>query len=137
MSISWFAPAATTFGWWALTATAGSFCLFSANGVVGLPFVTRTSPLAALTGMVGITNTAAIAARSNRDMRLIQGPPFWPIGQGLGGNGRALKLQMHRRSVKRNKRTVPPPKALVRDRHEGRTATGSPTATAPGSITSA
>ena len=41
MSISSFAPAASTFGCAGSMATAGSFCLFCENGVLGLPTVTR------------------------------------------------------------------------------------------------
>src|SRR6266550_7582312 len=44
MSMLSFAPAATMFGWAASMATAGSFCLFCENGVVGLPTVTSMSP---------------------------------------------------------------------------------------------
>src|SRR5919197_5899083 len=73
MSISSLAPAARTFGWFASTASAGSFCLFCANGVVGLLSVTNASVEVALTGVVGSANAAAIAERSNREPRLIQG----------------------------------------------------------------
>ena len=37
MSMLSFAPATRMFGWFASTASAGSFCLFCENGVVGLP----------------------------------------------------------------------------------------------------
>src|SRR5437764_9477033 len=43
MSISSFAPAASTKGLFASTASAGSFCLFCANGVIRLPMETRVS----------------------------------------------------------------------------------------------
>src|SRR5436190_17489904 len=85
MSMLSLEPAARMFGWLASTATAGSFCLFCENGVTGLPTVTNASVDAALTGTAGNTSTAAIAARNNRETRLIQGPPFWPSVMGLGG----------------------------------------------------
>src|SRR5437762_10256720 len=43
LSISSFAPAARTAGWLASTASAGSFCLFCANGDAGLAWVTFVS----------------------------------------------------------------------------------------------
>src|SRR6266513_1634061 len=95
-SISSFDPAAMMLGWLASTASAGSFCLFSENGVGGLPFDTSTSLPAADTATVGRTNTAVIAARSNRDTRLIQMPPFWYGLRGLGGNRRGTKLSRAR-----------------------------------------
>ncbi len=48
MSILSFAPAASTFGWLASTASAGSFCLFCENGETGgLPTLTDESGLTA------------------------------------------------------------------------------------------
>ena len=44
MSMFSFAPATSTFVWFASIASAGSFCLFSENGVAGLPTVTSASP---------------------------------------------------------------------------------------------
>jgi hypothetical protein len=44
MSTSSLAPAASTVGFDAFTATAGSFCLFCENGPGGLPTVTSASP---------------------------------------------------------------------------------------------
>src|SRR6266566_6135212 len=49
-SISSFEPAARIVGLLASTASAGSFCLFWANGEVGLPTVTSVSLLKAATG---------------------------------------------------------------------------------------
>src|SRR5438445_187246 len=43
MSTSSLDPAASTVGWLASTARAGSFCLFCENGPVGLPTVTSVS----------------------------------------------------------------------------------------------
>jgi hypothetical protein len=47
MLTSSFDPAARIFGWFASTASAGSFCLFCENGVDGLPTVTCVSGLTA------------------------------------------------------------------------------------------
>jgi len=47
-----FAPATRTFGWLTSIATAGSFCLFYENGLVGLPMLT----------LVSLEATKAIAA---------------------------------------------------------------------------
>ena len=44
-SISSFEPAAAIVGTAGFTATAGSFCLFCANGDIGLPTVTSVSLL--------------------------------------------------------------------------------------------
>ena len=44
MSMLSLAPDASTVGWFASIATAGSFCLFCENGDDGLPTVTSTSP---------------------------------------------------------------------------------------------
>src|SRR6476469_11108718 len=64
-----FAPAARMFGWFASIATAGSFCLFCENGLVGLPMVTRVSGLNAAAGnAVDSTNNAV--AKIRRDVRL-------------------------------------------------------------------
>src|SRR5512132_1229171 len=72
-SISSLAPAAKTLGWAWSTATAGSFCLFWAKGLVGLPTVTRVSPpwvAEATAGMTSAatkaTNPAAMTCRPNR-----------------------------------------------------------------------
>src|SRR5881397_34356 len=63
------APAARMFGWFASIATAGSFCLFCENGVLGLPTLTRVSGLVAAAGRAAvITNNAD--AHSRRDARL-------------------------------------------------------------------
>ena len=47
MSMLSFEPAASTVGWLASIATAGSFCLFAENGELGLPTVTSVSALSA------------------------------------------------------------------------------------------
>jgi hypothetical protein len=72
-SISSLAPAAKTLGWAWSTATAGSFCLFWAKGLVGLPTVTSVSPpwvAEATAGMISAatkaTNPAAMTCRPNR-----------------------------------------------------------------------
>jgi hypothetical protein len=44
MSMLSLAPAASTVGWLASTATVGSFCLFWEKGAVGLPTETSLSP---------------------------------------------------------------------------------------------
>jgi hypothetical protein len=64
MSTSSLAPAATTLGLWASTATAGSFCLFCENGVDGLPIDTSASGGGgtAVAGAVLVRATANAAA---------------------------------------------------------------------------
>src|SRR3954471_1494279 len=57
-SISSLAPATMTFGAWASTARAGSFCLFCENGPDGLPLLTRVSPPAA----TAVADASAITA---------------------------------------------------------------------------
>src|SRR5436190_22206530 len=64
-----FAPAARMFGWFASIATAGSFCLFCENGLVGLPMLTRVSGLNAAAGSA-VDNTNNAVPRSRRDVRL-------------------------------------------------------------------
>ena len=69
-------------GWFASTAMAGSFCLFSENGVTGLPFVTNTSPpWATAAGTAGMTIRAPTAATTNTAKRLTQTPPFLFVPQ--------------------------------------------------------
>src|SRR5438093_7256986 len=64
-----FAPAARIVGLFASIATAGSFCLFCENGLVGLPTLTRVSGLNAAAGSaVDSTNNAA--ETSKRQVRL-------------------------------------------------------------------
>ena len=78
MSISSFAPAARMFGWLASTASAGSFCLFSENGVVGLPLVTRTPPATpALAGIDAAMATASTAGTTASLIALIHIPLFF------------------------------------------------------------
>ena len=64
-SISSLDPAATTSGWPASIATAGSFCLFWENGVGGLPTETRVSlgvaPLATDTVATVVATTVRAA----------------------------------------------------------------------------
>ena len=63
------APAARMFGWFASIATAGSFCLFSENGLGGLPTLTLVSGLnAAAGGAIDSTNNAV--EKSKRAVRL-------------------------------------------------------------------
>src|SRR5919206_3437844 len=89
MSMLSFAPAATTFVATGLTATAGSFCLFCENGVVGLPTVTSASCAGA-----GAANAAprtaapntAIAERSDKRLPTEDPLLMWtrrlPAGRG-------------------------------------------------------
>src|SRR4029453_8143685 len=53
-----FAPAAKTLGWAWSTATAGSFCLFCENGLVGLPTVPTVSPPGVAEATTGKTRAA-------------------------------------------------------------------------------
>src|SRR5215216_2415441 len=61
MSISSLAPAARMLGWAWSTATAGSFCLFWENGLVGLPTDTRVSPPWVAEATTGMTRAATKA----------------------------------------------------------------------------
>src|SRR5215212_11479151 len=86
MSISSLAPAAKMLGWAWSTATAGSFCLFWENGLVGLPTDTRVSPpwvAEATTGMTRAatkaTNPATMTCRPNRMAPLLRGPAGPPM----------------------------------------------------------
>src|SRR2546425_11955651 len=67
-----FAPAASTFGCAASTASAGSFCLFCENGPEGLPTLTRGSlPFAApATATTDAASPAARAAKKPLRMNL-------------------------------------------------------------------
>jgi hypothetical protein len=60
-----FAPAASTAGWLASIATAGSFCLFAENGDDGLPTLTSVSGLSATALPAGAATKAAAAATSS------------------------------------------------------------------------
>src|SRR5262245_3484691 len=66
------------FGWFASTASAGSFCLFCANGVGGLPTVTCVSGLTAEAG-VAVTATRAMSdverRMNRREERFVMRPP--------------------------------------------------------------
>ena len=81
MSMLSFEPAATTVGWFASIATAGSFCLFLENGPAGLPTVTSVSPPAPAAGpapaiAVAIASDVATASAAVlRDVRMI--PLSW------------------------------------------------------------
>src|SRR5829696_9073512 len=75
------APAAKTLGWFWSTATAGSFCLFWENGLVGLPTDTSVSPPWVAEATAGLTNPATKASspatmtcRPNRMAPLLRGP---------------------------------------------------------------
>src|SRR6476659_8902798 len=62
-------PAATTFGWLASIATAGSFCLFCENGPSGLPTLTRVSWAPAALAVAASATAArrpAVATRRRR-----------------------------------------------------------------------
>src|SRR5438067_6951047 len=74
MSMLSFEPATRTFGWFASTASAGSFCLFCENGVTGLPTVTSASGLTAPATAVTTSMTAPIESTARR-MFFIS-PPF-------------------------------------------------------------
>ena len=69
-----FEPATRMYGWSASIASAGSFCLFCENGVVGLPVVTSVSALNAQATAV----TTSMTAPTNRTARRIFfiSPPF-------------------------------------------------------------
>src|SRR5438876_10926941 len=88
------APAASTFGWLASTASAGSFCLFCENGVDGLPIETRASALSARATPT-MAPTASAAANRVATNVLIGSPlPNWVWAESLRqrraeGRGRA------------------------------------------------
>src|SRR5439155_18504433 len=81
-SISSFDPAATTEGSCASIATAGSFCLFWAKGLGGLPTETSVS-VAAPAGPGSPVNAAARTMASRNANRRIR-TPFEPVGEGPG-----------------------------------------------------
>src|SRR5215217_6006044 len=109
MSISSLAPAAKMLGWAWSTATAGSFCLFWENGLVGLPTETRVSPpwvAEATAGMTNpatkATNPATMMCRPNRMAPSLgdrrdppTSPPHTRRKRHTGGNsyGRALPAE--------------------------------------------
>ncbi len=68
-STSSFEPATTTLGELASIAMAGSFCLFWENGLVELPFVTRTSPPEAEAGAA--SSKASAAANKMGILRMV------------------------------------------------------------------
>ena len=80
MSMLSLEPAASTVGWLASIATAGSFCLFAENGELGLPTVTSVSALSAWALPIGATSSAATAPMTRTRNRVRMHPPF-----GLGG----------------------------------------------------
>src|SRR5437867_6927095 len=65
------APAASTFGLCASTASAGSFCLFCENGDGGLPTLTRVSPppVASAPGTPNRVAPTASAQSATSDLR--------------------------------------------------------------------
>src|SRR5690348_9668227 len=69
MSISSLAPATRMFGWFASTASAGSFCLFCENGEGGLPTVTRVSGLTAAAGIAVPATRAREAVAESKKKR--------------------------------------------------------------------
>src|SRR5438874_10675390 len=71
MSTSSLAPAASTLGWLASTARAGSFCLFCENGPVGLPTVTRVSADPALAPIEPAISPARATMTGRIDILLI------------------------------------------------------------------
>ena len=78
LSISSFEPAARIAGREASIATAGSFCLFRGNGLVGLPTVTRACVAAAAVvakATVKNTKTATVHVRRKQEYQIIKPPP--------------------------------------------------------------
>src|SRR3954470_19073447 len=88
MSMLSFAPAASTAGWLASIATAGSFCLFAENGDAGLPALTSVSGLNATALPAGPATTAAAATSNARKGCRMPSPP----------TGRGEELQLDQRS---------------------------------------
>ena len=76
MSMLSLEPAASTSGWLASIATAGSFCLFAENGELGLPTVTSVSALSAWALPIGATSSAATAPMTSARKGLRMHPPF-------------------------------------------------------------
>src|SRR4051812_6891089 len=70
-SISSFAPATRTFGWLASIATAGSFCLFCANGEAGLPALTLVSVPTAVAGRPLIADQRDATTISAPSLRIV------------------------------------------------------------------
>jgi hypothetical protein len=76
MSMLSLAPAASTVGWLASIATAGSFCLLAENGAAGLPTVTSVSGLNASAVPAGAATNAATATRSRTRKGFLMPPPL-------------------------------------------------------------
>ena len=77
MSMLSLEPAASTVGWLASIATAGSFCLFAENGELGLPTVTSVSALSAWALPIGATSSAATAPMTRDAQSRAHASPFW------------------------------------------------------------
>src|SRR3954468_11698990 len=106
MSMLSFAPAATTFGWLASIATAGSFCLFCENGLGGLPTETRVSwanAALAVAASTRRTSTAipAVRRRIEPPLTCLQAEAFLfcPGRVQLGGERMGRERQREQQSV--------------------------------------
>src|SRR5215216_6823270 len=112
MSMLSLAPATSTLGWLASTATAGSFCLFWENGLVGLPTVTSVSGLNAAAGPAAMANTVR-AANMGRMMRRCIRTAIPPLGPGLEAalvghiTSRLSLLEFHAATRTQAKQAVP------------------------------
>ena len=73
-SISSFTPAAAMLRSAGLTATAGSFCLFCGNGVVGLPTVIRVSAPFGVAAATPTTSASALTASAVAAINLLISP---------------------------------------------------------------
>ena len=69
MSMLSLAPATATLVWLGSMATAGSFCLFCENGLVGLPMLTRVSWAAAGPASATTSRAAVNAHSAGRNSR--------------------------------------------------------------------
>jgi hypothetical protein len=83
MSMLSLEPAASTLGWLASIATAGSFCLFWEKGVDGLPTVTSVSGLNAAAGPMARTRAVTVANPTSA-MRRDSCMAIPPLGSGPG-----------------------------------------------------
>src|SRR5438067_4106445 len=84
MSTSSLAPAASMSLLLASTARAGSFCLFSENGVVWLPVVTRDPPVTtAYPGAAAASASASTDGTTASFKALIDSPLFQPDGDAI------------------------------------------------------
>src|SRR3954464_14791972 len=109
MSMLSLEPAARMLGWFASTATAGSFCLFCENGPVGLPTVTSESwAKAGAAAARAATRTAAAARDLGLGALLVTGDGEGERGAGVPGGRRSQASPARGASDRRGAYLAPP-----------------------------